>query len=83
MVAAALAGESGPGAAACQGQQGCARCGRHDHGRACAVAAGALGAGPGGSGRGYVPAVAGPPGGDPQARGRRAPARGCLPAWTG
>ena len=40
------------------------------------MAAGALGGGPLGSGRGHEPAVAGPPGGDPQARGRRAFAGG-------
>ena len=69
MGADALGGESGPGVEACQGQQGRAWCGRHDHGTACPVAAGALGEGPGGPGRGHVPAVAGSPGGDPQARG--------------
>ena len=36
------------------------------------MAAGALGVSPGSPGRGHVPALAGPPGGDPQARGRRA-----------
>ena len=78
MGAVALGGESGPGAVACQGQCGRAWCGRHDHGGACAVAAGALGPGPPGPGRGHVPAVAGPPGGDPQARGRRAVAGGAY-----
>ena len=42
------------------------------------MAAGALGGSPGGPGRGHVPAVAGPPGGDPQARGRRAFAGGAY-----
>ena len=80
MGADALAGVSGPGVEACQGQRRRARCGRHDHGGACSVAAGALGVYPVIPGRGHVPAVAGPPGGDPQARGRRAFAGGaCLP----
>jgi hypothetical protein len=67
--AVALAGESGPGVEACQGQRRRAWCGRHDYGGASSVAAGALGGGPPGAERGHVPAVAGPPGGDPQAEG--------------
>ena len=78
MGAVALGGESGPGVEACQGQRRRAWCGRHDHGGACAVAAGALGVCPAGPGRGHVPALAGPPGGDPQARGRRAFAGGAY-----
>ena len=48
MGADALAGESGPGVEACQGQSGRAWCGRHDHGGACPVAARALGVRPAG-----------------------------------
>jgi RNA-directed DNA polymerase len=68
----ACTGESEPGVEAGQGQSGRAWCGRHDHRRAWWVAAPALGIGPGSAGRGYLPALAGAPGGDPQARGRRA-----------
>ena len=79
MGADALAGEPGPGAVACQGQPGRARCGRHDHGGTCPVAARALGICPPGAGRGHVPAVAGPPGGHPQARGRAVAGGAYLP----
>jgi RNA-directed DNA polymerase len=61
----AVAGESESGVEACQGQPGRTWCGRHDHGGTRSVAAGALGRGSGGAGRGHVSALSGPPGGDP------------------